>query len=92
MGVVRNVGTPRASFNYVCGLNPQDPQATTQQGAAQQLCIQFSSGSNTNPCMILQPSDVVVASPTLLYVTYFQVLNSPPRCPLAAYCTSVVTL
>jgi len=31
VGVVRNVGTPRASFNYVCGLNPQDPQATTQQ-------------------------------------------------------------
>ena len=90
VGVVRNVGTPRASFNYVCGLNPQDPQATTQQGAAQQQCIQFSSGSNTNPCMILQPSDVVVASPTLLYVTYFQGITqldlstSPPTCQQVA--------
>ena len=90
VGVVRNVGTPRASFNYVCGLNPQDPQATTQQGAAQQQCIQFSSGSNTNPCMILQPSDVVVATPTLLYVTYFQGITqldlstSPPTCQQVA--------
>ena len=73
VGVVKNVGTTGASFEIVCGLNQLDPMSSTQYGASDQSCSRDIPTGNTNPCMLLQPSDVVAVSDTILYVTYFQV-------------------
>ena len=73
MGVVRNVGTTGASFDFVCGLEMSDPRSSTEYGASEQSCSRDIPNGNSNPCMLLQPSDVVAVSDTILYVTYFQV-------------------
>jgi hypothetical protein len=88
--VVRGVNTPSASFEYVCGLSVWDPELTTAFGVETQVCAGNSrSSGNTNPCMLLQPSDVVAVSPTLLYVTYFQGITQLDLSTSPATCLQV---
>lgn len=92
VGVVRNVNTPSASFEYICGLNEFDPLSSINEGASSQSCSLNAITGNTNPCMLLQPSDVVAVSSTLLYVTYYQGITQIDLSSSTARCLQVAGL
>ena len=86
------MNTPNASFEYICGLSVWDPLLTTAFGVETQVCAgNTRSSGNSNPCMLLQPSDVVAVSPTLLYVTYFQGITQLDLSTSPASCLQVST-
>ena len=86
------MNTPNASFEYICGLSVWDPLLTTAFGVETQVCAgNTRSSGNSNPCMLLQPSDIVAVSPTLLYVTYYQGITQLDLSTSPATCLQVST-